>query len=295
MKNVIRFFGIIALVAVIGFSFAACDSGGSSGEPTLQPGTITVTGIPPQFNGRFAYFEADNRDTQDIRVMGNREPWENGWALVQIRNGSVTLPLRHFGGPAHDQTYSGNHTFTTPAGTNASGNRVRLSMMDVADTDWDWSDATWAQHYLGNFIIPSITFQNGGALLTIPTITITGLAAYNGQRASVNIETHTGGGGGVAWGGWGSQPDMVVSNGRVTIPLRTSGDSHIWTDRGPHHIIIHFGPPGAPHESTFRYTGGKTWDELTVDGVVEIPMRDITSATTTINMNQFQQAASVWN
>ena len=302
MKKFAKLFGIIVLTTVIGFSFAACDnSGGSSEEPSLRAGTITITGIPPHFNGMYAYFEADNRDAQDIRVMGIREQLENGWALVQIRNGSVTLPMWHQGGPVHGQAYSGNHTFSTPPGTDTSGNRVRMTIMDIPNTDWDWDDATWDRHFVNIFRIPSITFQNGGALLAIPTITITGLAAYNGQRASVNIRTQTDGGN-VAQGGWGwpgwPRIDVIVSNGRVTLPLRTyaGGDrAHIWTGRGSHHIIMHFGPPNGPHTSTFWYTSGRTWDEITVNDVVEIPRRNITSATTTLHINQFQQGATVWN
>jgi hypothetical protein len=48
MKNAIKYLGIIALAAVIGFSFVSCDEGDSGGTTTIitPPTTsITITGI----------------------------------------------------------------------------------------------------------------------------------------------------------------------------------------------------------------------------------------------------------
>jgi hypothetical protein len=136
----------------------------------------------------------------------------------------------------------------------------------------------------------------------MPTITITGLANYNGQRASVSIETHLGGGGAVAHGGWGwPQPDITVSNGRITLPLRTPGPNNsIWTDRDSYLIIVNFGPPGAAHESIYFYTGGRTLEALGIlawtDVNEKMPRYNFTSATTTIGFNQFQSwFGNPWN
>jgi hypothetical protein len=41
MKNVFKLFGIIALAAVIGFSFAACDNGGGGGDDPLDKRPVT--------------------------------------------------------------------------------------------------------------------------------------------------------------------------------------------------------------------------------------------------------------
>jgi len=35
MKNMVKLFGVIALVAVIGFSMAGCDTGGGGGSDNL--------------------------------------------------------------------------------------------------------------------------------------------------------------------------------------------------------------------------------------------------------------------
>ena len=49
MKNTIKMFGIIALVALIGFSMAACDGGGGGGGNGLPTtaGRLTINNIPP--------------------------------------------------------------------------------------------------------------------------------------------------------------------------------------------------------------------------------------------------------
>ena len=50
MKNKVKIFGIIAIVAIIGFSMAACDSGGDSGggsDPALKfEGMWKMEGFP---------------------------------------------------------------------------------------------------------------------------------------------------------------------------------------------------------------------------------------------------------
>ena len=47
MKSMVKFFGIIAIAAVIGFAFAAWDTGGgpAGGPQTYQPVNIAVTGV----------------------------------------------------------------------------------------------------------------------------------------------------------------------------------------------------------------------------------------------------------
>jgi hypothetical protein len=43
MKNFVKWFGIIALIAVIGFSFASCDDGTMGGGVPDAPTGLTVT------------------------------------------------------------------------------------------------------------------------------------------------------------------------------------------------------------------------------------------------------------
>ena len=54
MKNKVKIFGIIAIVAIIGFSMAACDSGGDSGGGgggNTDPKTITIVDVPSSWAG----------------------------------------------------------------------------------------------------------------------------------------------------------------------------------------------------------------------------------------------------
>jgi len=102
MKNTIKFLGIIAFVAIIGFSFTACggddDNGGNGGgnlisayrNTTWSDGTITIafgtdkvtisgdTG-DPNYNGTYTIPEAKNEIWSDFNrfysftsVIGNR-------------------------------------------------------------------------------------------------------------------------------------------------------------------------------------------------------------------------------
>jgi len=55
MKNFVKLFGIIAIAAVIGFSFVSCGGGGGTPADNSVDGagiTITITDVP--FTGKFA-------------------------------------------------------------------------------------------------------------------------------------------------------------------------------------------------------------------------------------------------
>jgi len=49
MKDKLRHFGIVAAVAIIGFSMAACDDGGNVGGGGATSISVTVSGIPPNY------------------------------------------------------------------------------------------------------------------------------------------------------------------------------------------------------------------------------------------------------
>ncbi|MCL2763108.1 MAG: hypothetical protein FWD36_07895 [Treponema sp.] len=54
MKRLFKLFGIIALSAVIVFSMAGC--GEDDGDDTIATsGRLTITGIPSEYNGSYAY------------------------------------------------------------------------------------------------------------------------------------------------------------------------------------------------------------------------------------------------
>ena len=107
MKNVFKMFGIILLVAVIGFSMAACgddDSGGGSSaggggsSGAGSGGTFTLTGIPSKYNGLNANLEGQS-DHYNVRVSGT---------VTRISNGRVSIPMWEEDSSSYTKRYSGN-------------------------------------------------------------------------------------------------------------------------------------------------------------------------------------------
>jgi hypothetical protein len=106
MKNTIKVLGIIALVAVIGFSMAACgnDDGGGGGGGTGGGGTFTLTDIPAKYNGKYAWLAggalrgADKVEPYSVYVDKN----------TRISNGKASIPMWDISG----ERYFGNDTIT---------------------------------------------------------------------------------------------------------------------------------------------------------------------------------------
>jgi len=94
MKKTIKVFGIIAIVAVIGFSFTACEDEPEGDKVTVNEtsGRLTITGIPAQNNGKWIY----GVGTPGLRA-GNGIVHESGLTYhlkgVQIVDGSATLKV----------------------------------------------------------------------------------------------------------------------------------------------------------------------------------------------------------
>jgi len=94
MKNVIKLSGLAALIATIAFNalfITSCPSGaGASGGNYVEvdggSGTFTLTGIPETYNGMYAMLKVN-------QVIGAKSVNLPTITLVQITNGSVTLPL----------------------------------------------------------------------------------------------------------------------------------------------------------------------------------------------------------
>ena len=88
MKNIIKLIGIIALVAVIEFSFTACDDG-SKDDDKGGGGTFTLTNIPSEYNGMYMMIRSE-----DGAFWGTMD--EDGWPsmdLARISNGRASIPL----------------------------------------------------------------------------------------------------------------------------------------------------------------------------------------------------------
>jgi hypothetical protein len=118
MKNVFKAFGIIALVAVIGFYFTACsDDGGGGGGG--DDGTLTVTNIPSKYNGKYAWAEVLLDATYyDYEIFGVESiSVENGTGKgVKISNGSVSIPMWVYKEGDSFSRYSDNGTHSVAIG-----------------------------------------------------------------------------------------------------------------------------------------------------------------------------------
>jgi len=99
MKNLFKVFGIITIVALIGFSFATCGSnddsggggsGGGNGGGNGNSGTFTLTDIPAEYNEKYADFGAAN-ESESIMIRGSQS--KGSIVLSRISNGRVSIPL----------------------------------------------------------------------------------------------------------------------------------------------------------------------------------------------------------
>ena len=104
MKNTIKVLGIIAIVAVIGFSLVACkeDEPTEKEEAVSLPSTtaeFTFTDIPAKYNGKFALLNGEDKDAGGVKIIwgfngGTKKGGEFSTVTgIKIENGSVKIPL----------------------------------------------------------------------------------------------------------------------------------------------------------------------------------------------------------
>ena len=92
MKRFCKFLGIIAITTLIGFAMTACDSSDDGGGVIDTSGRLTITGIPSQFNGKYAFAEGEDYNSYLIGGESVDRGGESGRA-AQISNGRVTLKI----------------------------------------------------------------------------------------------------------------------------------------------------------------------------------------------------------
>jgi len=137
MKNAIKFLGIIALAAVIGFTMAACSSGGAGGNstptptPTPTPGADTWTNVTSfsQVNGTWKAPSTVSGKLEGINVTQN------------FTNYTVT-----FNSNTKTMTVSGTGTTSFSGGNIAElwddlTDYIRSSFEDMLDTAVTFNDA----------------------------------------------------------------------------------------------------------------------------------------------------------
>jgi hypothetical protein len=105
--------GMLAMTLVLGMTVVGCGDGDDNG-PTDGDGFI-LTDIPATYNGKYAYFEADNWESGEdsVHIVGckNINMQTETITLAQISNGKVNLSLWMNKGNSISK-YSGNDAFT---------------------------------------------------------------------------------------------------------------------------------------------------------------------------------------
>ena len=109
MRKFAFILAMLALLVTLGLAFVSCDDGvisgnegglnnGGSGNNTV-PGTLTITDIPPQFNGMYACFYASanlSYNESTFVVIGAQSISLDSGTIVtrcRISNGRVNLPI----------------------------------------------------------------------------------------------------------------------------------------------------------------------------------------------------------
>jgi hypothetical protein len=145
MANKKIWLGILAIALVFGMTVVGC-----SDDSTGGGGTFVLTDIPAAYNGKYAYFEAEN---DNIYIMGCQSinMRTQTITLVRISNGRVSLPVWIFNeSNGSVSKYSGNATFT-------QDDRADIAIFDNATFTFEEDPIA------GIYFTGSLTFSNGSA------------------------------------------------------------------------------------------------------------------------------------
>jgi hypothetical protein len=150
MKTKMKLFGIIALSAIIVFSFTTC-----SNSPNTS-GRITINNIPSVFNGKYAFV---NSTGNPLLLGADKVSTANADNIItcgKISNGSVTLNVWKIEGESY-------HNYN---GTNAN---VTLSIVILNEPNVSSSASILTSTY-GAGLLLAVNFNNGRATVSGATI-----------------------------------------------------------------------------------------------------------------------------
>ena len=84
---------MLVLVLPFGLAFLSCDNGTTGGGGGGGASTFTLTGIPSQYNGKYAMVQAQS--ASGVSIYGYQSLSNAGVAtLVPISNGRANIPLK---------------------------------------------------------------------------------------------------------------------------------------------------------------------------------------------------------
>ena len=153
MKTNNLWMGILAVVFAATIGVVGCNN-----DPTDNNGgggTLTVTDIPAQYNGKYVRFVGMLMSQQQY-IIGAKSISINGTKAaitsVQIKNGKVSLPMWVLSGSGGVSRYSGNNTFT------------QYQSIDIYDTETLSLDSGESgPHCVKSINFPSVSFSKGSA------------------------------------------------------------------------------------------------------------------------------------
>jgi hypothetical protein len=162
------------MITVIGFSLGCkSDSNSNSDIDTIlvekpvlieqngSGGTLTVTDIPSEYDGKYAVFNASLDDVAYIRGYQNEDESSQIITLSEIIYGSVSIPLwlwvNSENSYALEKAYTGNDTVVT-----LPGNVPPCLLIFAGDMQGPLIDPL----PLARIEFPSMTFSNGSAAIS---------------------------------------------------------------------------------------------------------------------------------
>jgi hypothetical protein len=102
---------IIALVAVIGFSMVSCEDDGGNGDGNKGSSGLTITGIPAEFNGKFAIAGGETyKKDLELFAGASIDMKKQTVTAGKISGGKVALNVWKVVGDDNVTSYSGNDT-----------------------------------------------------------------------------------------------------------------------------------------------------------------------------------------
>jgi len=143
-KNVFRFLGIVAVVAVIGFSFASCGGSGGKADPDLNGTWNYYSSVLILNNGNFEY------STSGTPLAKGKYTTSDG--------GNVTMTVTHLHGSSF--SYMGNFDAKWYSKSEA---KTKAKQLNPGVSDADIEDALNNEY----FISQSGTYEINGSTLIL--------------------------------------------------------------------------------------------------------------------------------
>ena len=143
--------GMLAVTLILGMTIVGCGGGGGGGTPPNgSGGTFTLTVIPSQYNGKYAFLWVDDfwEGESGFYIYGCQGNINNQTIMgVRISDGKVNIPMIIERNNTYE-LYSGNHAV----------NLVRVGLYDSAPIQDEGQD-----DLVGIIDFSSVTFSNGSA------------------------------------------------------------------------------------------------------------------------------------